>query len=1472
MTTLLAQLEKLIGPDLDRLLSQPLPAWMGSLVREQLAFRPDWESLIARLPGIDTLWQAMDGGLWPQAPSAGDIGQGDTPVVLPVFTQEVEPNDAVARASPMQVGVRMDAGIGAFRDLDWFRVENVQAGSYRLTFNAPRSGFGLLDSYWIGIGSAEGRLLERVPVGRQGDFRLDIKAPMEAMTLLVQSATGFVSGQGKYSLQLDNVAQTPAPKPALPTQESEPNGTAAAANDLLVGQTLSARLGRLLDEDWFRITPEADGRLRVTLDTPHDSRWFKRFEIEILEADGTVVQQIATGGDATLEVDGLQGETLFARVSGVGLLAEASTYSLSLAVAKPVQPSPGALVGSKRADVLVGLETADLIDGQGGDDRIDGRGGEDTAVFHVDASALEVQHAAGLTVVRGSAAAGPYAGHAARIWHVETLVTADQSITLDALADDIRPVVGTRQGERLRGTDADDLLDGAGGSDTLLGGAGTDTWALLGADEDFSIASLAGIARVHGLSSADEYAGAFSVAVGVERIALSSGRVVTIEPGGGATPVLGTRSRDLLRGSDADEVFDGLGGNDVIDGAAGQDTLVLFGSREAFRLAWSGGDDADLRITGLTGSASYEGSTIVARHIEQVRFLDAELPVTRPATLVLDPSGVQLTEGQASQSVRISLSAAPLLPVQVAITASDELNIDPARFVFSPQDWDQPRVVQVAAVDDLLVEPTEVARVQFTLRTVEGERSALVDTRSLAFSIADNDAEQTGSTSGRLWHDANRDGLAQDAEDGLAGWTVFVDDNANGRIDTAEPVTRSDLDGRWRLSDLPPGAHDVLAIPRAGWAPTSASEQATSGTTLIDADPGEGSLTVDDLRAWSVDASQAQTIARQIGETSGVDSFRADPRFDGIDGSGTAIVIIDTGIDLDHPSFGPDGNGDGVADRIVYQFDFAGPGDAVAADGHGHGTHVAGIAAGSDPAFPGVAPGADLIVLRVLGNDGQGRASDLREAVDWVVANAQSYGIVAVNLSLGFGEFDQEPAPGFLSSPFKALADNGIAVVAASGNGYAERPIQGVAYPSSDPWALSVGAVWSGPGSLAGLQTGSEDAIAAFSQRDDTESDVFAPGVGVSSAALGGGWTALSGTSMAAPHVTGMIALAQQLAQEELGRRLTVGEIRHLIEDTSVVIRDGDDEADTVPNTGLAFGRIDMLALAEAIVEQPALTAVRVEVVAGQNVDGIDFGFAPIQTPEAPAGDDFIVGTAWAEVLDGGTGHDRLQGGLGDDTLLGGEGDDWLVPGAGGDLVRGGDGHDTVAYPLRRAEATWTIETGGAVKVSTPDGSIDTLFEVETLAFEDDLVLLAPLMAAVGAPAAEPAAASAADTGSGAIGLSDAVAILRMVAGRTTAAATADLRQSIAADFDGNGNVTLADALGVLRHAVGLDTATPSWVTFDRADPALSGRAVLQPGRIAAPDTLMQEMLPAGLELVSVMRGDVDGSWDPQRFGVSGGL
>jgi hypothetical protein len=174
------------------------------------------------------------------------------------------------------------------------------------------------------------------------------------------------------------------------------------------------------------------------------------------------------------------------------------------------------------------------------------------------------------------------------------------------------------------------------------------------------------------------------------------------------------------------------------------------------------------------------------------------------------------------------------------------------------------------------------------------------------------------------------------------------------------------------------------------------------------------------------------------------------------------------------------------------------------------------------------------------------------------------------------------------------------------------------------------------------------------------------------------------------------------------------------------------------------------------------------------------------------------------------------------------------------------------------------------VEVRSPDGLTDTLYEVEALAFEDDLIqLAAQALPSDPAPADTTFDAAASNHGgSGAIGLNDAVAILKMIAGRADAAHAADIRQSVAADFDADGIVGLGDALGVLRHAVGLQAATPAWVTFDPADPALATRPALQPGRIWAADVLAQDLLPAGVELVSVMRGDVDGSLLRSAYGV----
>ena len=84
-------------------------------------------------------------------------------------------------------------------------------------------------------------------------------------------------------------------------------------------------------------------------------------------------------------------------------------------------------------------------------------------------------------------------------------------------------------------------------------------------------------------------------------------------------------------------------------------------------------------------------------------------------------------------------------------------------------------------------------------------------------------------------------------------------------------------------------------------------------------------------------------------EVSGLDALLADSRFSSITGRGQTIAIIDSSFDLDHPAFGPDANGDGVADRIVYHADFTSErngANTVNTDYDDHGTHVASIAAG----------------------------------------------------------------------------------------------------------------------------------------------------------------------------------------------------------------------------------------------------------------------------------------------------------------------------------------------------------------------------------------------------------------------------------------------------------------------------------------------------------------------------------------------
>jgi serine protease AprX len=251
-------------------------------------------------------------------------------------------------------------------------------------------------------------------------------------------------------------------------------------------------------------------------------------------------------------------------------------------------------------------------------------------------------------------------------------------------------------------------------------------------------------------------------------------------------------------------------------------------------------------------------------------------------------------------------------------------------------------------------------------------------------------------------------------------------------------------------------------------------------------------------------------------------------------------------------------------------------------DDNGHGTHVAGIIGGtgklSAKKYGGIAPGASLVSLKVLNQDGEGTIGNILKALDWVYKNGDAYGVRVVNLSVG-APITESYYTDPLTLAAKTLVDRGITVIAAAGNNGRNALGQpqwgGVTSPGNAPWVLTVCAF-----STGGTYDVADDKVAAFSSAGPTavdfaaKPDLCAPGVGVVSTAspsstvfLSGllstpSWLlpgtlpglfpvmpyeSLSGTSMAAPFVSGAVALMLQA-----NPNLTPNLIKAILEFTAI--------------------------------------------------------------------------------------------------------------------------------------------------------------------------------------------------------------------------------------------------------------------------------------------------------------------------------
>ena len=262
-------------------------------------------------------------------------------------------------------------------------------------------------------------------------------------------------------------------------------------------------------------------------------------------------------------------------------------------------------------------------------------------------------------------------------------------------------------------------------------------------------------------------------------------------------------------------------------------------------------------------------------------------------------------------------------------------------------------------------------------------------------------------------------------------------------------------------------------------------------------------------------------------------------------GAGVGVAIVDTGIDYAHADLA------GAVDAFSA---FGGS----SADDQGHGTHVAGIVAAHDNTIDvvGVAPQARLYGVKVLDSTGSGSDSDVMAGLDWVLANhaVVQPNIRVINMSLGRpGSVDDNPA---LHNLVISLTNAGVAVVVAAGNDASLDASQQI--PGGYPEAIAIASTTAvaGTNQCRFLSSPIAADTASFFTSDGTAVAVSAPGeerenvsrgclissVGILSTRLGGGTTRMSGTSMAAPHVAGV--LARYFQQNAL---YTVSDVRQFL-------------------------------------------------------------------------------------------------------------------------------------------------------------------------------------------------------------------------------------------------------------------------------------------------------------------------------------
>ncbi|MFM8892450.1 MAG: S8 family peptidase, partial [Planctomycetia bacterium] len=369
------------------------------------------------------------------------------------------------------------------------------------------------------------------------------------------------------------------------------------------------------------------------------------------------------------------------------------------------------------------------------------------------------------------------------------------------------------------------------------------------------------------------------------------------------------------------------------------------------------------------------------------------------------------------------------------------------------------------------------------------------------------DAAASGSVSRLMWQG---DPVTARTD----AWILRVDDAPRPPAVRSGWQARSLGEGFFSLSTPGAAAADVL-----GWATATAGFRSLEPDRVITASavvPNDPSF----RRLWGLDNS---------GQTGGVvdADIDAPEAWDVTTGSrGVVVAVIDSGVDFNHPDLaanmwrnpgetagdGVDNDGNGFVDD-VYGWNFAANTPNVF-DDNSHGTHVAGTigAVGNDGrGVAGVNWQVSIMALKFLDSSGSGSTSAAIAALNYATMMRRTYGVNVVATNNSWGGGGSSPA---LRAAIAAGSTAGILCIAAAGNEGVNNDVTG-SYPANDV----------GTSGIAVAAVDSSNRLASFSNYGATRVQVCAPGVGIYSTTPNNGYASYSGTSMAAPHVAGLVAL-----------------------------------------------------------------------------------------------------------------------------------------------------------------------------------------------------------------------------------------------------------------------------------------------------------------------------------------------------------